>query len=354
MGEDGETRNEVDGSGSNEPLDQVDARPAAEPAERAVRDKAWWRDRLVAVTWIGLIFLWLVVAGWVLRLGESFQLTWMLWSGLHLLLLFGWVALAVGLSLRRRVLVAVAVATVLAQLAIAWPMLPWPHGDLGHGRLVSIGSVNLYESNPDLEAAARTILDDPPDILVLEEYTHTARKVFESSGLIEHYPYFVEHPGIATNGTAVYSRHPVDETRYEIIDPATLTVEARLPGGRRLQIIVVHVFPPQSYDGGLWHRDMNRLGRRLRAKTGRWIAIGDFNATSDHRQYRDLLGDGRRDAHQVTGRGYARSWPANKVIPPMFLIDHAILSPGVGASGTRERTIPGTDHRMIEVDVTTG
>ena len=124
-----------------------------------------------------------------------------------------------------------------------------------------------------------------------------------------------------------------------------------LPGGRTLRLVAVHVFPPPASDGGRWAADLDALDRFLHDLPRPWVAIGDYNATFDHRAFRGLLHDGRQDAHLVTGRGWARSWPVKPVVPPVLLIDHAVVSPGVRVSATGERTLAGSDHRMIEVDL---
>lgn len=315
------------------------------------RDGYWWADRLVGACWVVATGLGALLALWVLRPGEDLQLTWVALAGLHLLLLGAWPILVVGFVFHRGGLILAALALIGAQLLVAWPMLPWAGAPDLDQEPITIGSLNAYVDNPDPAATARRIATDPPDILVLQEYTPEVRDEFERSNLLRHYPYAIDQAEPGTTGEAVYARFPLALGRPADGTRDQLAVVATLPGRRTLHIVDVHVFGPQEDDKGFWYRSLRQLDRDLDAMPEPWVAIGDYNATSDHRAFRDLLGDGRRDAHLAIGRGLARTWPVGKALPPLFLIDHAVVSPDVAVTATRERTVPGTDHRMIEVDV---
>jgi endonuclease/exonuclease/phosphatase (EEP) superfamily protein YafD len=305
---------------------------------------------VVGVCWVVAGALVVLVAAWVFRLGEDLQLTWVVFAGLHLLLLAAWPILALGLVLRRSALAATAIGLIAVQLVVAWPVLARDRSDGGRAT-ITVSSLNVFVDNPDPVATARRIAIDPPDVLVLQEYTPEARDEFERSHLLEYYPHRIDQAEPGTTGEAIYSRFPLRLGRPADGTRDQLAVVTTLPDGQDLHIADVHVFGPQGDDKAFWYRSLRTLDRDLTALPEPWIAIGDYNATTDHRAYRDLLDGGRADAHVATGRGHARTWPAGKAVPPVFLIDHAIVSPGVEVTGTREQTLPGTDHRMIEVDL---
>ncbi len=51
------------------------------------------------------------------------------------------------------------------------------------------------------------------------------------------------------------------------------------------------------------------------------------------------------DAHEQTGHGLSFSWPADRgLLPPLFRLDHALMSDGVTATALRDVAIPGSDH----------
>ena len=298
---------------------------------------------------VGLVGLWVAALVWLFRVAESFPMTWMLLSGLSLILLAAWPATAIAVALKRWWMVGAGAGLIVLQLVLLVPLVTGR--DLAYGSdTLTVGSANVYAGNTELRAMGEQLTQSPPDVLVLEEFPIEAIIAFREAGLEEVYPHQVQRPG-GTLGMAVYSRFELRERKDTGAPVDELVVDVVRPGRPTFRVIGVHVFPPQAGDSASWHRDLRLLDRYLARQTGDWIAIGDYNATFDHRAYRDLLDGGRRDAHIVTGRPWARSWPAGRAMPPFLLIDHAVLAPGMGASATRERTVNGSDHRMIEVDV---
>lgn len=312
---------------------------------------AWFARGVEALSWAGLITLWILLALWAFRLGESVAVLWVATAVLHLVLFGAWVVLGVGLILRRRILVLAAVVTIAAQLVVTWPLLPWSGSETANADPVTVASINLYDDNPDTNASIRAIAEDPPDILAIQEFTPAARTAMDEVLGPDQYPHRIAVPVEGTAGKAIYSRFAMTQVDSGETAAFTLTADVDVPDGGQLRVFNVHTFGPQAGDPGIWIRSFHELDRVLAETDGSWIAIGDYNATVDHRVYRDLLRGDRHDAHLMTGRGSARSWPANKAIPPFVLIDHAVLSGDLVATGTRERTIRGADHRLIEVDL---
>lgn len=87
----------------------------------------------------------------------------------------------------------------------------------------------------------------------------------------------------------------------------------------------------------------------LAATPGAQVVAGDFNATRDHRPFRDLLAAGFSDCADIAAKrpwpGF--TWPANRRYPPIMRLDHILVSPGLTVSETRTVQIPGTDHRGV-------
>lgn len=309
-----------------------------------------WARPLVGASWVIAVGLTTLLAMWLFRIGESTQLGWILSSAVHLALLCAWIPLLVAVGARARALGAVAVVLLAAQLAITWPLLPWSGSTSGGQATLRLRSTNAFVSNDDPTAYARRILADPRDVITISEFTPQVQAALEAAGIDERYPHHRARADRGTVGMAVYSRFPIGQR------PSTagelLAAEVRPPGAKPVLVFAVHAFPPAGADPGGWARALRALDRRLRATDGPWVAIGDFNATSDHRRYRDLLDGGRSDAHLATGRGLARSWPASSsLLPPLFLIDRAIVPRGVEVLRTAEHTVPGSDHRVLDVDI---
>jgi endonuclease/exonuclease/phosphatase (EEP) superfamily protein YafD len=79
---------------------------------------------------------------------------------------------------------------------------------------------------------------------------------------------------------------------------------------------------------------------------------GDYNATYGHAPFRRLLAVGLRDAHIEAGRGLATTWPVNNLLlPPLFRLDHVLVSREFEVLAAREGRGPGTDHRPVVADL---
>lgn len=303
------------------------------------------------VAWVLVIGLALLLAMWLVRFGESSTLGWILSSATHLALLGAWLPLAVAVLARDRALGVAAGVLVLAQLAIVWPLLPWDGSSVGEP-VLTVRSSNAFVSNDDPDGYAEALLAGEADVLAITEFTPQVQAALERAGVSDRYPHQLTDPNLGTVGTAVYSVDPIEEAEVPAaLDAEVTAVDVELAGGGAIRVLVVHAFPPGGSDPGGWSRSLRQLDALLAEQPAPWLAIGDYNATWDHRAYRDLLGEGREDAHLASGRGLARSWPAAGILPPLFLIDRAVVGPGLATVSTAEATLPGSDHRPLEVAV---
>ena len=123
----------------------------------------------------------------------------------------------------------------------------------------------------------------------------------------------------------------------------------------------VHTYPPLPLAEGRWSDDLGALARQGRATQGRQVMLGDFNATLDHDPFREVLGAGPADVHDVLGRGIVRTWPSGL---PLAHLDHVLIGAntggrekkdaeqgGVTAAGVHQRPIPGSDHLAVVADL---
>jgi endonuclease/exonuclease/phosphatase family metal-dependent hydrolase len=110
----------------------------------------------------------------------------------------------------------------------------------------------------------------------------------------------------------------------------------------------VHVVAPLKGRQQDWHEELRRLGQGLRGAAGPQVVAGDFNASRDHRPFRDLLAvSGFADCADIAAD---RSWPGltwpsdRRWLPPVMRLDHVLVSPGLTARQVRTLDVPGTDH----------
>jgi endonuclease/exonuclease/phosphatase (EEP) superfamily protein YafD len=76
------------------------------------------------------------------------------------------------------------------------------------------------------------------------------------------------------------------------------------------------------------------------------VVAGDFNATVDHAQFRDLLDHGYSDAAEQSGAGYLPTYPNDRWYGPLIGIDHVLVR-GMRAGSVDTYGLPGSDHRAL-------
>jgi endonuclease/exonuclease/phosphatase (EEP) superfamily protein YafD len=222
------------------------------------------------------------------------------------------------------------------------------------GEPLSLVAQNLWYRNQDLDRAARELLALDADVLVLSEYTATARAAFQRAGSDDRYPHRWEVPRSSGRGLAVLSTLPlVSPTDLGLSGPG-LRTEVQLsggPDGTRVELFAVHVNAPTSiYDLPRWVTDMDRLTEQVASAGPRTVVAGDFNATAGHIRFRRLVRAGDlRDAHDAAGGGFVATWPIGRRWTPQLLrIDHVLVGPGLGIESFRLLGDVGSDHRGVE------
>jgi endonuclease/exonuclease/phosphatase (EEP) superfamily protein YafD len=214
-------------------------------------------------------------------------------------------------------------------------------------------SMNLRFGGADARSVVELVREAGVDVLAFQEFTPEAERALLGAGLGETMPYRESHPADAATGSAVYARLPLSDGGARLVslpgfDQAYATVA--LTGGRSVIVESVHPVPPSSRQAvPRW-----ALGLRNQVPGGAAgpprILAGDFNATLDHRELRDLLATGYRDAADAVGAGMVATWPfygRRSLIMPKIALDHVLVPAGVGVRDFRAVTIPFSDHRAI-------
>jgi len=120
----------------------------------------------------------------------------------------------------------------------------------------------------------------------------------------------------------------------------------RIRGGPMVQLLAVHPAAPDPGSVDEWRDDLNALPDA--EPHGRvHVLAGDFNATLDHAELRQLIGTGYEDAASVVGAGLHGTWPEGRKVPPAVVIDHVLADKRVGVRAVSVHTIPSTDHRAV-------
>ena len=232
---------------------------------------------------------------------------------------------------------AAAMATV-AVAGLALSVAPRAVGDDGPasgGPRLRVMTANLHFGTVPAEELVGAVRRERVDVLSLQELTPRMVERLRRAGLRRWLPRAVLEPGRGGAGTGIYARIPV-RARPPIqgtLGPEVV-VAARW-GGRAFDVVAVHPPPPTRRRLSLWTRGLRQLPRAQRGRSR--ILAGDFNATLDHAELRDLLDSGYRDAAESVGAGLHTTWPLGRRWPPRVTIDHVLVD---DEPGPRRTSLP--------------
>ncbi len=255
--------------------------------------------------------------------------------------------------LRERRSAAIGAVVVLLAVAVQVPAyLPTvgQHHPMATGLTVMTSNLQLGSADPN--SVVETVRANDVDVLALQELTDQAVDGLAEAGLDTLFPHRVISPRAGGAGVGLWSRLPL--TRAAVLQGfgfppvrAELTVD-----GKSLTMLSFHSKAP-VYNGGteLWENDLRSLGAVMAATPGPLVVAGDFNATYDHQQFRDLLGRGVSDVARTTGSGLLLSYPADRAPGPWVGIDHVIVGGGVVGTGAHAVSVVGSDHRAVVAHV---
>ena len=261
-------------------------------------------------------------------------------------------------GLRRWALTAVAATAVAGHLALVLPALrpvpPHAGPSASEGARLRVFSANLRFDNPDIRPISHEILGADADVVALQEVTDAHLASLRSEGVLGAYPHALLNPLPGVSGSATLSRTPLTDARIEDLAGVPLARATLMIGGQPVELSNIHTMAPIG-EARLAERDrqLDALARQVDRSGGveARIVVGDFNASRWHPAFRRLLGSGLHDAHEQVGRGLARSWPNESVLPAFALLDHVLLSPEVRAVAVREGAGTGSDHRPVVADL---
>ena len=269
-------------------------------------------------------------------------------------------AVPVAASRSRRLALALAVPAAL----LAWWQLP-PRPP-GRDRLSADGSagqdaqpdirvltLNMYGGRAEAKLLVSVLASSDVDVLMAQEVTPDLVARLELAGLPDLLPYGVvdARPGHA--GAAIWSRWPL--TAAKPVPGMALTAPRAVMSlhGRQVTMTAVHVMAPMRGRDYRWQLELRLLGSRPTGAGGPELLAGDFNATRDHRPFRQILAAGYLDtADSAVRREWpAFTWPSGRQHPPgrrrlpIMRLDHVLVTrEHFAVRESRAISVPGSDH----------
>lgn len=312
-----------------------------------------WGTRRYWAIWLGVVPLlgWALVRG--LGLDDSGPLA-------PLMSFTPWVAIAalfvVGLAVALQNWAAAMVAAAsMAVLSVA--VLPRAFGGSEEApagaQVLTVLSANVYRGSADLTELVDMVRRMNPDLLAIQELRPGVARRLDSAGIRRILPHsnLLLHaddvPG-GRPGMGIYSDLPLRPIPREA-GSAMVAAVVTLADGEELRVATVHPITPSVDHVDKWAAELERMPS---AGAGNpWLLFGDFKATLDQTQMRQVIDRGYRDAGSVTGRGLEMTWPTNRWTPPLVAIDHVLADERLGIADYGTEDLPGSDHRAIWAEV---
>jgi endonuclease/exonuclease/phosphatase (EEP) superfamily protein YafD len=239
-----------------------------------------------------------------------------------------------------------------------WWLAPWFHADApaaGDGARLRVLTVNAFvHSGADGRDLVRLAHRADADVVVVEELRADVVQQALTAGLDRAYPHRFSTD--QWSATALWSRLPLRDPHLVPDQTGGGSVRARVvTADGEVDLLGVHTAPP------IWLRPWRADHARLLADVRRDrpdVVAGDFNATPDHVQLRRLLAEGLRDAGDLTGSGWAPTWPANGRqqvlglgVPRFATIDHVLVGPRWTVVSLRRLDVPRSDHSAVVAEL---
>ncbi len=254
---------------------------------------------------------------------------------------------ALAAALRRAGPVVVAAITVLV---LAASLAPRALGgaEQSTGTPLRIMTVNMFEGRVRPAALIDLVRRRRIDVLSLQELTPEAARALDRAGLRRLLPHAILRPHEGSTGLGIFARKRMRELPARTF--SSLAAETKPASAPPVELFAVHARAPVTdADTERWREDLRALPSASLGGPVR-VLVGDFNATLDHRQLRDLVDRGYRDAAAVVGTGLHPTWRGSRL--PWLTLDHVLVSRRVAVQALTVHRLPETDHRAVVAVVT--
>ena len=211
-------------------------------------------------------------------------------------------------------------------------------------------TINAQGGAADPAALFRALRWYNVDVLAVQELTPHMVGRLAAAGLAQLLPFSHLDPQPGWAGTGLWSRWPLTPlTPVPGLTAAAPRARIDPPAGRPVTLTAVHPFAPMNENADIWHRELALIRQTLARVDEPQVVAGDFNASRDHRPFRDLLTAGFLDcADSSQSRSWPGfTWPAGGGMLPVMRLDHVLVSRTATVHMTRTIRLPRTDHHGV-------
>lgn len=348
---------------------RADQRTVREPAGRTVAPRvppAWPRFRLPFGSsgearqprWGWVVLTWPILAGVVLglllRQRGTNRAELVALIGLAPALAAPLVVTALGAWRSRSTPLRVATALVTGSFLVAMNPVSAVAGCGGESASDSftLYTANVLSGGGRPSEIADSILANGADVITLQEVDGgILQGLRDDPRLAEAYPYRSDDLAEWATGRIIWSRWPLTDVtidNFVVSHLVSATVES--PYGP-FRVTSVHTLSPTDNGKvGPWMAQFDQLSQ-VPTDTPR-IMAGDYNATADHRPFRELLDSGWTDAHEPKGCGYDATWPVDPRVPvPFYRLDHVLVTDDFEVLDVGLGDPAGSDHLPVVAEI---
>lgn len=241
---------------------------------------------------------------------------------------------------------AVAVSGAFAALMLPRAMVD-PVPPTG-GPVLRVLSVNMRFGHADPRVLVHLVRRLRVDVLSLQEFTRESAAALSRAGLAAALPYRIVKPIGGALGSGLYARLPLRSLPMPDVAAVGLAMprgEMTVPGGERVQVVVVHLAKPINRPGmRQWERGLAAIPAADHHGPVRVVA-GDFNGTLDDARLRQVVAEGYADAADAAGEGLIPTF--KKWNWPLLTIDHVLVDRRCAVRRVAVFDVPHTDHRAV-------
>lgn len=219
----------------------------------------------------------------------------------------------------------------------------------GYARVMT---ANVYRGQADVKAIIAAVRDQRVEVLALQETTRSFINDLKAQGIHDYLPYSQVASSDGKYGNALFSAVALDSPSDDDVD----STASFMPGGTvsfadgktQIRFVSVHTTSPKPGCWDQWRTSLDEVARMRARKDAKYVLMGDFNSTTDHTPFRNILGSRFHDAAQSAGHGMVFTWPSDMAGIPKFAgIDHIVLDQGIVAGQLSTLPIPGSDHDAL-------
>jgi endonuclease/exonuclease/phosphatase (EEP) superfamily protein YafD len=229
---------------------------------------------------------------------------------------------------------------------------PYPLSHRGsNARSLRILTLNVQRGSADAAALVRELDLHRVDALAVQELTPEMVCRLVDAGVADRLRFCHLDPRSGAKGTGLWARWPLTALPpvpgLKAAAPRACIDLGDEPG---VILTVVHPIAPLNGHAQQWQQELALIRATLTGISRPQVVAGDFNASRDHRPFRDLLAVGFLDCADVARKrlwpGF--TWPVGRVILPIMRLDHVLVSDsGITVSESRIVRVGGTDHRGV-------